>query len=225
MHPRSSRVFAAVSLGLNNVQKKNNKRGANRRVTQNKTPKNCPPQIKSNVELNHRYRFTSTSATPTALTGNSILCCAGAMGTNTNAFVTSLFNTARIKLIEIWTPPASQGAAATCSVDWVGYGNAPNREFSDTTVSVATPAHVRTSPPQLSLASFWLNNTIGSVCTITAPVGSIIDIALELILSDDDEASQTVVAVATAVVGTSYYMSLDPNATHRFVPVSLTTTI
>jgi len=183
-----------------------------------------PPQIRANVELIHRYRFTSTSATPTALTGNSLLCAAGAMGTNTNAFVTSLFNTCRIASIEIWTPPASQGAAATCSVDWVGYNNAPNREYSDTTVSVSTPAHVRTSPPPLSLASFWLNNAVGAVCTLVAPVGSIIDCTLNLILSDDDEASQTVVAVATAVVGTSYYMSLDPNATHRYTPVSLVTT-
>jgi hypothetical protein len=183
-----------------------------------------PPQIRSNVELSHRYRFTSTSATATALTGNSLLCAAGTMGTNTNSFVTSVFNTCRIRSIEIWTPPASQGAAATCSVDWVGYNNAPNREFSDTTVSVSTPAHVRTSPPQLSLASFWLNNAVGAVCTLTAPVGSIIDCHMDLIMSDDDEGSQTVVAVATAVVGTSYYMSLDPNTTHRYVPVSLITT-
>jgi len=182
-----------------------------------------PPMISSNVRLSHRFRFTSSSGTATAVTPTSLLGAAGAMGTIINSFVSCLNESVRVKFIEIWTPPAVQGGNATCSVDWVGFNNSPNVEVSDTTVSVAQPAHVRTSPPNQSLAAFWQVAGGSTVCTITAPSGSIIDVALDLILSDD-EAALTTIAVGVDSVGVIYYLSLDPNATHRFVPVSLTTT-
>lgn len=123
----------------------------------------------------------------------------------------------------MWSPPASQGAAITCSVEWVG-ANSPNREYSDTSVSVATPAHVSCPPPPMSLAAFWQTASSATLFSLVAPVGSIIDIHLALILSDDDQGSNTPISVASAVLGQSYYLSLDPNATHRYTPVSLVTT-
>lgn len=173
--------------------------------------------------MSHRFRFTSTSATATAITPTSLLGACGAMGTVVNAFVTTIADAVRVNLIEIWSPPASQGAAATCSVDFLGFGNSPNVEVSDTTVSVANPAHILTSPPAQSLASFWQVGGATTLFTITAPVGSIIDVHLSFILDDGGEVGQAI-AVATSVVQTLYYLSLDPVATHRYTPVSLTTT-
>jgi len=184
----------------------------------------APPQFLSNVSFGHTYRFTSTNATATALTGTSILCAAGSMGTVVNTTVTSFFLSFKIKKIEIWTPPASQGAAATCSVDWTGSENfSATREVSDTTVSVDRPAYVSTRPPAQSAAAFWQGPGTATLCTLIAPTGSIVDIQLALILSDGDVAAATT-AVATCSVGGTYYLSLDPNATHRYVPVSLATT-
>jgi len=57
-----------------------------------------------------------------------------------------------------------------------------------------------------------------------APVGTIIDITLALTLSDGDQALNATTTVAAAALGTPYFMSLDPNATHFYVPVSMETT-
>jgi len=184
---------------------------------------NRPPQIRSNIQFSHKYRFVSTSATSTAITPTSILGAAGTVGITVNTNVVVICSSFKIRSLAMWTPPASQGASATCSVDWVGSANAPNVEFSDTTVSVATPAHVQCAPPAMSLAAFWQVAGAGTLFSLVAPVGTIIDLDLDLILTDDD-VSATVIGVAAAALGVQYYLSLDPNATHRYTPVSLTTT-
>lgn len=179
--------------------------------------------IKSNVVLRHKYRFVSTSATSTGVTPQSILCAAGTICTVVNSVCTSFMGSFKVNRVSIWTPPASQGASATCSVDWPGFANSPSLEFSDTTVSVATPAYVSCAPPPMSLASFWQVSSATTLFTLVAPVGSIIDVELSLILQDNDVAAAAS-AVATGILGSYYYLSLDPNATHRYTPVSLTTT-
>jgi len=183
-----------------------------------------PPQISSNITLRHVYRFVSSSGTATVLTPTSLLCAAGTMGTALNTSVTSFVASVRINRVTMWTPPASQGATATCSVNWNGYQNSPDVEMSDTTVSVSRPARVSCVPPRGSLAAFWQTVGTNTICTLVAPTGTIIDVDLSLILSDDDPGTAASTAVATAAVGGIYYLSLDPNATHRYVPVSLFTT-
>jgi len=109
-------------------------------------------------------------------------------------------------------------------VEWIGSSNSPNREFSDTSVSVATPAMVSCSAPPQSLAAFWqLASGNTALCTLVAPVGSIIDVSLSLILLDDDVSAPSV-AVATGILSYIYYLALDGPSTNRYTPVSLTTT-
>jgi hypothetical protein len=76
----------------------------------------------------------------------------------------------------------------------------------------------------MSLASFWQGAGATTLCTITAPPGTIIDVHMSLILSDDDGVATAQSSVSTGTLSNYYYLSLDPNATHRFPPVSLTTT-
>jgi len=187
----------------------------------------APPQLKSNIMLTHRYRFLSTSSTTTTITPNSILCAAGTICTVVNSNVISMFTSFKIRRVEVWSPPASQGAAVTCSLNWSGAVSqfSPDLEVSDTSLSVTRPAYISTSPPQGSIASFWQSLSSNGIFELTAPSGSVIDVVLDLILYDDDNpAGQANVAVTTATLGLTYYMSLDPNTTHRYVPVSLTTT-
>jgi len=140
--------------------------------------------------------------------------------------VRPIFYSVKLNQISIWTPPASQGANATCAVDWVGASNSPNREFSDTSVSVSTPAYVSCSPPPASLASFWQVPGSGTLCKLTAPTGSIIDVTLALILSDGTgETAIDITTVAAGQLGITYFLSLDPVATSRYTPVSLTTIV
>jgi hypothetical protein len=191
----------------------------------NSSSQNRPPQLRSNVEVRHRYRFLSGSGTATFLTPQSLIFAAGSMCTVANTTCAALFGSVKLNSIEMWSPPASQGSASTCSVDWAGYQNSPSREFSDTSVSVSTPARVSCRPPPMSLASFWsIASSATVLCTVVAPAGTIIDVSLSLILSDDDVTAATQ-AVATGTLGNIYYLSLDSNATHRFTPVSLATTI
>jgi hypothetical protein len=173
--------------------------------------------------LRHTYRYVSTSGNPTTITPTSLLCSAGTVCTVANTTVVSMFSAVKLNQIEMWSPPASQGASVTCSVDWIGSANSPNREYSDTSVSVSTPAYVRCPPPPMSLASFWQLASATGICNIVAPVGTIIDVHLSLIMQDDAE-TQANAAITTGTLGSTYFLSLDSNATHRFTPVSLTST-
>lgn len=174
--------------------------------------------------MSHRYRFTSTSGTATNITMTSIALAAGGICTVANSQIRSLFASLRVNFIEIWSPCASIGSFSTCSVDWISSGGQTNNvEISDTSTSVSFPAHILTSPPAGSLQRLWQRVDVSTpMCTLVAPTGSIIDIHLSLVFSDQDIVTNA--TVATATLGTIYYLSLDDNSTHRFVPVSLNTT-
>jgi hypothetical protein len=147
------------------------------------------------------------------------------MGTTTNTTVTSFFQSVRIKKIRIFSPPPSQGSVATCSVEFSGTSSSfGSQEISDTSNSVAQPAMIDTAPPRNSLASFWSSaGNVGQLAVINCPSGSIVDLTVDLILSDDDQTNPTR-AVSTAVIGTVYYLALDNGTGHVLVPTSLTTT-
>jgi len=186
---------------------------------------NTPSQISSNVVTSHKFRFTATSAYSSHIMISYLLGCAGTIGTATNSATTNIYRSVRIKSVEVWSPIASIGSFATCSVNWFTNSTYTNSiEVSDTSVSVTTPAHVISRPPKNSLASFWLNlATDENVFVLTCPTGSIIDVSLQLVVSDD-EAAATTNSVATAVIGTLYYLALDGPSSNLLVPVSLVTT-
>jgi len=185
--------------------------------------RNGPSQLKSNVEIRHRFRFISSNGAATPVTATNLIGACGCIGTITNTQVVSIARSVKLNQIEIWAPPASQGSSATCSVEWLGSNNSPNREFSDTSVSVSTPAYVKCSPPPQSLGSFWQQPASTVLATIVAPSGSIIDVHLSFILNDD-EAGATAFSVATDSVGGMYFLALDGYGSNLYTPVSLTTT-
>jgi hypothetical protein len=183
-----------------------------------------PPQLNSNVILNHRYRFTSATATVIPITPSLLLTAAGSVCTVANTTVTSFFGSVKVNSIEIWAPPASQGSTSTCSVEWnVVNSSQSTKEVSDTSNSVSFPAHIRCVPPAKSLASFWQTQSSTAYFQIVAPSGSIIDLNLSLTMYDDDAGtSQATRAVGAGSLGLVYYMSL--GAAGVYPPVSLTTT-
>jgi hypothetical protein len=181
-----------------------------------------PPQISSNLSLGHVFRFVSSNATLTSVTASSLLAAAGGICTTTNTSLTSTFQSVKVNFVRIWSPPAV-GVSTTCSVEWIGGQNVNNKEVSDTSNSPAFPAMINSRPPSRSLASFWTQYTTTPLFRLVAPVGSIIDIGLSLVMQDDDATILTT-SIATGVLGNTYYLSADSNATHYYVPVSLTTT-
>jgi hypothetical protein len=181
-----------------------------------------PPQIKSNIIFGHRYRFTSTGAASIPITVALLRGVGGVVATSATTGTPIAFSV-KVRSVEIWTPPASQGASATCSLEWSSGSTLDSTstvEISDTTMSTAEPAHLRTSPPKTSLASFWQHIGADQLFVITAPAGSVVDVSVQFI-QNDNEASPTVVTLAGATTGNMYYMPLDGHG-GVMAPVSLT---
>jgi hypothetical protein len=205
-----------------------NKKFKNKKTVNNgnSISKNNIPQLSSNIAVNHIYRFTSNNATSTQITGKDLL---GALGTlctsSTNLY--SMFESVKVNRVSIWAPPSSQGAFATCSVNWLGQSNSDTKEVSDTTVSVTTPAFVTTKPPRNSLSSFWQTPAVANnvLMSIIAPVGAVIDVNLSGLLNDDDVSGNAYTCTASST-GNTYYLPLDfytNNTFSQFIPVSLHT--
>ncbi len=184
-----------------------------------------PPQMLSNVVLQHKFRYLSSGSFSGTIASNQILNSLGVVCTVVNTTAVTLFKSFRLTSVEIWSPPASQGAASTISIEWLGSGNSPSKEYSDTTLSVSRNAHIRCSPPKQSLASFWQNGgTTVNYFTLNVPAATVIDLHYEYI-EQDDEAAPSTVAIATGVLGNTYYLALDHGTSDLLVPVRLTTTV
>jgi len=217
-------LLVGIELNPGPPRRTRNMRRRNRRGVTS-TSQNKPPQLKSNIILNHKYRFTSDTGTATAISSDSLLGAAGTIGT-TVLLCTPIFSAVKVNRVRIWAPPAAQGGFSTCSCNFeAATVNTSNLEVSDTSNSVSSPATINAVPPKNSLASFWSNSGGGTLFTLVAPSGSIIDVDLSLYLTDADASPPTAIPVGTAVIGTQYYLALDCfNNTHIYTPVSLNTT-
>jgi len=210
---------------MNNRKINNSQRNklSNRRNVASKNNNKNPPQHSSNVRLKHKFRF-SVPATGFSggISDSQVLHATGGIATVTNTTLTNWVQSFRVKKIEIWSAPPSQGSASTASVEWFGFGNSPSIEVSDTTLSTATNAHVVSKPPPNSLCAFWQKATGTGLFSLVLPAGSIMDMTLDLILQDND--ALYTVPVTTAVLGNVYYLALDHQTSDLIIPVSLHTT-
>jgi hypothetical protein len=184
-----------------------------------------PPQLSSNVIVNHTFRFLSTTANPKAITANTLLGVCGGIGVVANSTIETIASSVKLNSITIWSPPVSQGAVATCSIEWAGNAFAPDKEVSDSTISVATPARIFSRPPHMSTASFWQTSSTTTLATLIAPVGSIIDANISFVMADGNSTGLTITGFASVILGQQYYLYLDGNASHLYQPVSMTSTV
>jgi hypothetical protein len=188
-----------------------------------------PPQIKTNVIFRHKYRYICTASSSFTVNPLKMAAAAGCVCTVANTTCSQIYDSVRIKSIEMWSPAPSQGTAATATVLWnqlaAGISNMSSVEVSDTSMSTAYPAHVKTRPPKASFAANWQTSSsqTPTLCTISAATGTVIDVEVELILSDSN-ASTATSTVVTGVLGIVYYLPLDGTTSHNVIPVQLTTT-
>jgi len=184
-----------------------------------------PPQIQSNVRVNHTFRFQSTAATPTNVTNRTLLQACGVMAATT-ILGYPIVSSVRVKRVKVWTPFSA--ANSTCSLVWYGSVDSQfsNIEISDSSVSSALPAHISTAPPARSNASFfqWDNqSTTNTLFQLVAPAYSFIDVDVEYVLADGGNATAAASLVLVgATAGQLYYEPLDGRG-GIFIPVSLTT--
>jgi hypothetical protein len=186
-----------------------------------------PSQLKTNIEIKHQFRFTSTSAALTGVKAPNIIAAAGVVAT-TASLGYSVNQMMKVNRIEVWTPPPSQGASVTCSILFPATNQSQPREVTDTSVSTAVPAHIVAVPPPNSLCGFWNGGNVATVLfSLVAPPGSIIDLWISAVLNDGTAvgASQTQAVLVGATVGSLYYCSLDSvvSAGSIYLPVGLTT--
>jgi len=188
-----------------------------------------PPQVLTNVILRHKFRYIATGSSSFVVNPTKLAAAAGAMCTVANTSCTICYDTVRIRSIEVWSPAPSQGTAATATCLWnqlaAGISNMSTIEVSDTSMSTAYPAHIKTTPPKLSFAANWQSSASSTptLCTLSIATGSIIDVEFEGVLADTG-ASGPSATVATGVLGTMYYLPLDGTTSHNVIPVQLSTT-
>ncbi len=182
------------------------------------------PQLKSNIRVNHTYRFINTNAATLNVNVTSLMGIVGTCCNQANATVCGLFNAFKVNRVTIYAAESVAGTPVTCSVEWFGFNNSPPIEDSRTSVSTAVPIVLSSKPPPNSLAKFWQTNTGTTLFTIVVPAGSVIDIDLDYMLADTGATFQNF-AVTTGSAGAVYYLALDNQAgTHNFAPVSKVTT-
>jgi hypothetical protein len=180
-----------------------------------------PPPLVTRVQITRTFRFLSSSATQQSITQTDLLGVCGAVCTVANTTLSIIATAVKLHRISIWSPPASQGAAATCGVEWATPSYNAGPETNDTTLSVATPAHVSLTPPVNSAANFWLAPGTDNIMVVTAPPGSIIDVHATWVLAEGTPGPDYTVAAGT--LKTVYYCPLD-GASDIYLPVGLVTT-
>jgi hypothetical protein len=133
----------------------------------------------------------------------------------------ALSNAARLRAIEIWSPVTADLVPVTCSIEWPGAEGYVGRSqrVSDTSMGSSIPAHVKSRAPPGTFASLW--HTIaatGTLATIVCPVNSVIDVLVDLAVSDSGLAVAVTGVVALATAGVVYCRALTSPASVTLLP-------
>lgn len=187
-----------------------------------------PPQYFANTIVSRVFRFQRsftagfTSPDVTTLTASK-LCALQVIGTVVNTTAVQLYESVRIRKIEMWISPPSTGNIVTGSIMFPGTAagiQGPNRERSDQTIGMTVPAYISLSPGKNSQAADWqpgATNT-GTNTFFLITVGSVdaastftvtIDVHLALRMTSDARTTNNSVTLGTVALGAFYNLALD----------------
>ncbi len=178
-----------------------------------------PPAYRGNVYFTKRFRFVaSASGTAQAITPAKLGVLVGVC-TTLNATVTGLFEQVRVKAIYMWAGPNTATLTPVqLSVSFPGSvagAVGANETFSDVSVGATRVAHVCGKPDPMSQSAQWQNcGTGGAPGTsglffLTYAQGTVIDVVMDVALTNDARSSGNTVAVTTGVLTQLYYLALD----------------
>jgi len=184
-----------------------------------------PPSFNATPTVHQRFRFrASGAASGVGVAATSIIGALGVIGTVTNSDVASWASSFKIRSVTIWPPQVAGSDLAF--LEWTAGSSTFTK---DETKVMAIPDGITATgpvvfrPPPKSLYSDWIAaGNAGFLFTITCATGSIIDLDVDYTTSV--ALSNLIIPVATAVIGTVYYLALDGATTNKFVPVALPTT-
>jgi hypothetical protein len=177
-----------------------------------------PPAFQASVVCRHKfYYYVNASATAEPVTVTNFFTACGAVVTTANTGVTAIATAFKIGRIRIWSAILSGAADATqANVEWATALTTfdPDMEKdrlfpSGTSMTGATVF----KPPPKSLGQFWINTAgagSGTICSISAVKGSIIELSISFILRNNfAQLSPVTVTTSSATLGTLGYLPLD----------------
>jgi len=190
-----------------------------------------PPEISSSVTCHSVYRFQVIStATTMAVNTAQLLGICGVIGKVNNTSVTSIASSVKLKRITVW--PGTQTSGGTVLNPDINWGYPAGTDIGkDASWIASTPAGVTntgpltSTPPKGSLCDKWFRydgSTPDLFTLINVVAGSIVDVSISFTLRN--HLAGVDITVATAAVGTMYYLYLDSSG-GKFQPVGRPTTL
>lgn len=184
-------------------------------------------QLPATVQIDKVIRFKASSAltnAPVAASDILDLLCVATGATAAYRMPVAF----RLRKIEAWSPPASDGAAVILAIEdsaQDGPFTAPSRRIEDVTMGQSRPAHVTWKPQADSLLSKWLDDGggAGGLIELTGPTGTTFDVHLSWVLQDGETPVAVAAALAGATVGQLYIRSLNSSGSNNIPPVSFST--
>ncbi len=186
-----------------------------------------PPPYCPNIVVNHTFHFQwlITNAVQRTTISSSQLCALFSMGTVVNSTVTQIFNTVRVRRLEMWGINPTAQDAAVIGLNFAGstLGVLGDDGLRSDTSSTIYPAMLDLVPPRKSQASQWQpgstangNQTLFEVygtVTGSGTATAVLRVHCTLKSTPDSRTTNNNLTVASSVLGAIYYMALDNNAT------------
>ncbi len=182
-----------------------------------------PPPFRATITTRHTFRWRVATAGTFTVTNEAVRrwYVVATAATTTACPVEGI----RLRRIRIWGQPPALGAAlTTVELDWKGsFSN--DLKLVDTSSGIS-PAFIDSRPPKNSSASFWFDNsaTNENLFVVAAPVGSTIDVEIDMLFVDDSPAISGP-STTGATLGTMYGANLvgtGQASSSSTVPVGLT---
>jgi hypothetical protein len=151
-----------------------------------------------------RFKVAGVAASNSAFTNEQLLDLLCFFTDATTAF--RMCESIRLKKVEVWSSPQTDTSGTqspvTVAVEFRAGSSSliggRNVRVSDTVTSPAHVAHVKAVPRPEQFAAMWQSGTNEtSIFQLTAPLESIVDLTLDMVLRDDG----TVQAISTSVSG------------------------
>lgn len=186
--------------------KKNNKKNnQNRSIIPARSTFFHPPEL-TNYGVTHSRRlrwYFNTSINQQLITFRNI--CDSILVATSSTALYDLFQSVRVRAIEIWGPGATAAATNTIVVEFAG---SDNRIHTDSSVGTAMPTHIFARPSPKSQPALWQIATFGNCFNVSGPAGAIIDL-----LVDFRNLPSTALAGSAGssalTTGATYYRGLD----------------
>jgi len=183
----------------------------------------APPLLQTTPSFTQTLRYYATLASVATVTAVDLAQACGIVAA-TSVLGYPIASAVRLKRIRIWPGETALAAAVNqCAVSWSsGVSNfAPDEEVDGSTPDgMSVPRALTFTPPKYALAADWLASGLstGTVFLISSPIGSIVDVDVEIRLSNNI-APYTSLVLVSATAGLTYWMALDGRASKVYVPL------